>query len=768
MKWNQLHSIFLIVTLGIAMSACSGLKSVPKGDWLYTGSTFKLTPDSLYTKKQQGNFATAMENLVVPKPNKKFLGMRPKLFFYNLGGNPEKEKGIGAWIRNKLGEKPVLISEVDRVYNEKLLINRLENNGFFRVIVNSDTTRNNKTAKINYAVELKKRFLIRDVIFEADSSQLWKDILETKPLTLLKSNSPYHLETIKNERVRIDEYLKNNGYYYFNPDYLLIQADSTVGKNQVDLKLKVKPSTPQIARDPYSINRIFVFSGYDVNSSRRFRQIIDTVPNYKNFIINDSDSLFRNKIYDRTLYFDKGDKYNRKDHNLSLNRLVNLGTFKFVKNQFYISDSTKHELDVVYMLTPANMKSIRLETTAKTNSASYTGFEVALNWKHKNFFRAAEQFNISIFGGMDFQLGGDNQGYDIYRFGAESSLVWPRIIAPFTFHTSSNFVPKTKLSLSYEFQKRMKLYALNSFTATFGYGWKENVLREHNLDIIEVNYIAPSTVTELFEQQAATNPYDARILSKQLTFGPTYNYIFTNTMLPNKRSTWYFKGSLDLSANLTGLIWGANVDKDNQKEILGVPFSQYYKIDTDVRFYHKLTSKTSIASRFMAGLAYPYGNSNEIPFVKQFFVGGTNSVRAFRARTVGPGSFDPRTSNTSFLLDQAGDIRLEANLEYRAKLFSILEGAVFFDAGNVWLINKNEARPGGEFSKDFLSEIAVGAGFGLRADVSILILRLDLAFPIRVPYYPKAERWTYDKVEFGDSQWRKDNLILNIAIGYPF
>lgn len=765
-KLNFSYKIFILSAV-ILLVGCSGLKTVPKGDYLYTGANFKLLPDSVYTKRQNKNFNEAMEKLVIPKPNKKFLGMRPKLFFYNLSGNPEKEKGIGAWIRNKLGEKPVLLSTVDLNYNKKLIVNRLENNGFFKVIVNSDTVSSGKTAKANYAVELKKRFIIKDVIFDADSSALWKDILKTKSETLLKTKNPYSLETIKSERLRIDEYLKNNGYYYFNPDYLLVQADSTVGRNEVNLKLVVKPNTPDIARNPFTINKIYVLTGFDVNSTRRFRNI-DTVPNYKNFIIADEDKLFRNKIYDRTLYFDKGDKYNRKDHNLSLNRLVNLGTFKFVKNQFFVSDSTKHQLDLMYMLTPSDMKSLRFETTGKTNSASYTGFEVSVNWKHKNFFRAAEQFNFSVFGGMDFQLGGDKKGFNIYRIGSEASLTWPRIIAPFKFTTSSNFVPKTKVTIGYEYQKRMKLYALNSFHTAFGYGWKENRFREHNLDILEINYIAPSVVTPLFEEQAIQNPYDARILDKQLTFGPTYNYIYTNTMETTKRNTWYYKGSLDLSANLTGLIWGANAKKDNQKEILGVPFSQYVKIDNDLRYYRKLTTKTSVATRLMAGVAYPYGNSLEVPFVKQFFVGGTNSVRAFRARTLGPGSFDPRTSTSVFYLDQSGDIRIEANAEYRAKLFSIIEGAVFLDAGNVWLFNKNEARPGGEFSKDFITEIGVGAGFGIRADVSILILRLDLAFPIRVPYYPKGERWTYDKVDFLDKQWRKDNLILNIAIGYPF
>jgi len=258
-----------------------------------------------------------------------------------------------------------------------------------------------------------------------------------------------------------------------------------------------------------------------------------------------------------------------------------------------------------------------------------------------------------------------------------------------------------------------------------------------------------------------------------LIFGPVYNYTYTNTMLP-KKHTFYYKGLLDLSANLTGLISGANAQKDSinninsAKTILGVPYSQYIKTEHDFRYYLKLDETSQIATRFIGGVAYPYGNSVYMPFVKQFFVGGSNSIRAFRARTLGPGSYDPRTSGSSFFHDQAGDIKLEANIEYRKKLVSFLNVAAFVDAGNVWLFNEEKSRPGGKISGDFLKEIAVGGGLGLRLDFSILILRLDLSIPFRIPYYPDGDRWAFNEINFKDRQWRRDNLMLNIAIGYPF
>ena len=238
-------------------------------------------------------------------------------------------------------------------------------------------------------------------------------------------------------------------------------------------------------------------------------------------------------------------------------------------------------------------------------------------------------------------------------------------------------------------------------------------------------------------------------------------------MLP-KRNTIYYRGMLDLSANLTGLISGANVKKDKQKEIFNIPYSQYAKMEHDFRFFHKISRKSSLATRIIGGIALPYGNSEFVPFSKQFFVGGSNSIRSFRARTLGPGSYDPRVQNSSFYFDQAGDIKLEMNAEFRQNLFSFLNLGVFVDAGNIWLINDEPTLPGGKFSGDFLSEIAIGAGVGLRLDFNLLILRLDLAIPLRVPYYEKDERWAFDKINFSDKDWTRDNLIFNLAIGYPF
>ncbi|BFO64857.1 BamA/TamA family outer membrane protein [Chryseobacterium sp. KCF3-3] len=740
---------------------------------LYTGAKVKIENDTI-SKKEKKDLQTALEESLTPKPNSTFLGMRPKLYFYNIAKEPKKDKGFNYWLKYKIGEKPVLLGDVDREFNKNIIENYSENKGYFNAKASYDTVSKNKKAQVIYTLRPGSRYLIDGVKFQKDSTLVNQEIQGLTKRTFLKNGKPFDLDVIKAERERIDNGLKERGFYYFHPDNIIVQADSTVSKNhKVELNVKLKDNTPDLATQQFSINNVIVFPNYNIQDVKEGKYSIpmdkDSLSKYAfdDIYVIDPQHKFKPKIFDRALYFKKGDLYNRSNHNLTLNRLISLGVFKFVKNEFIVSDSLSHKFDAYYLLTPRQIQSLRLEALGRTNSANYAGSELNLNWTHRNFFRGAEQFKAAIFGAFDFQMGGSQDANNIFRAGANAQLSIPRIVAPFRFHSSSEFVPRTNITLGYEFQNRTKYYTLNNFTASFGYLWKENARKEHELKVIDITLVSPANVTEEYKIKSAENPAMQRIVDRQLIFGPTYSFTYTNTMLP-KTNTVYYKGTLDLAGNITGLATGADVKKDKEKKIFGIPFSQYVKIENDFRFYHKFTEKSSLATRFIGGIAYPYGNSEFIPFSKQFFSGGSNSIRAFRARTLGPGSFDPRTLEPGTYFDQSGDIKLELNAEYRANLYKFLNAAVFVDAGNIWLLHDDKDRPGAKFSKDFLNEIAVGAGVGLRLDFSILILRLDLAMPLRVPYYQKGDRWAFDKINFGDSSWRKDNLVLNIAIGYPF
>jgi outer membrane protein insertion porin family len=762
---NRYIKYCIVLSLFFAFG-CSNTKYLPEGDLLFTGSTVTVK-DSIIKKKERKALEKELEALLRPKPNKKFLGLRPKLLIYNLAGEPKKEKGIRHWLRTKVGEAPVLFSKVDLDYNVAVLRNFTENRGYFKTRVSADSTAKNKRATAEYTVWPKRQYKIKSVQFPVDSTDLGKSIARTSRRTLLKEGNPYDLEMIKLERERIDARLKEKGYYYFNPDYILAQVDSTKGNYEVNIKLKIKDETPDKATIAYKINKIVVYPNFSISKDSVIYKKEDIVQ-YKDFTIIDSAHTFKPKVFDRALYFKKGDLYNRKNHNLSLNRFVNLGTFNFVKNEFKVSDSLKNTLDAYYYLTLLPKKFIRVEVLGKTNSAGYTGSEINVNWNNRNVFRGAELLTVSVFGGADFQLSGENKGQNIFKLGTETSLTWPRLIAPFRIESAQEFVPRTKATVRYEYQNRTQLYSLNSFKTSFGYIWKNNIRKEHQLNVVDITYVSPNNVTAEYQADIDADSALGKVIEKQLIFGPTYSYTYTNTMQKRKKNTFYFNGELDLVGNVAGLLTGANIKQGDTIKVFDVPFSQYVKVKADFRHYLKLGKESVLASRIIVGAGFAYGNSATLPTSKQFVVGGTNSIRAFRARSLGPGSYQAPLTSNSFLPDQSADLKLEFNTEYRAKIYGLMKGALFVDAGNIWLLNADPNKPGAEISKDFMKQIAVGAGAGLRFDFSFLILRTDLAFPIRKPYLPEGQRWVIDNIDFGSGSWRKENLILNIAIGYPF
>jgi outer membrane protein assembly factor BamA len=759
------YSKYLIVPFLLFVWGCSNTKYLPKGELLYTGGSVKVVDTSI-TKKERKNLQEELEKLIRPIPNSQFLGLRPKLFFYNLVGEPTKEKGFRHWLRNKVGQPPVLFSKVDLEYNSKVLRNYSENKGYFKTKTTADSTRSGKKATAEYTVWPHKQYKIKSVVFPEDSSALAKSINKSKKRTLLIPGKPYDLDVIKKERERIDARLKENGFFYFQPDYILAKVDSTKGDHEVNIKLSIKDKIPEKASKAYTINKVTIYPNFSIQKDT-LNLKNENVVEHNGFTIIDSADTFNPRVFDRTVYLKKGELYSKKNQNLTLNRFMNLGTFKYVKNEFKVSDSIPNSLDVNYYLTLLPKKFIRTEFKGSVNSASYTGLDVNVNWNNRNLFKGAELLTVSAYGGTDFQITGENNGYNIYTLGSDASLVWPRFIAPFHVEGASGFVPKTKVAIGYERQLRSQLYTLNSFTTSFGYMWKESVQKEHQLKVFDVNLVSPKDVTDLYLQEIEDDPSLAKVIEKQLIFGTNYSYTFTNTMLKRKKHTFYFNGELDLAGNITGLITGANAKKGDTIKFFDVPFSQYIKATADLRHYLKLTENSQLASRIVVGAGLSYGNATEMPSTKQYVVGGPNSLRAFRSHSVGPGSYRP-PADSPFLPDESGDIKLEFNTEYRAKIFSVVNGAIFIDAGNIWLLNENKDEPNGQISKNFIKEIAVGVGAGLRFDFTYLIFRADLAVPIRQPYPVNGSNWVIDDMDFGSGSWRKDNLILNIGIGYPF
>ena len=766
MKKRIIHIIIAWVTVCL-LAACSSTRKLPPGEALYTGADVKIEGPSLGHKEKK-NIKNELEALTRPLPNKKILGVPFKLLMYNLAGNPKKEKSIMGWLKYKVGEPPVLASDVNIEWNVKVLQITMENRGYFKAAVQGDSILKNKKAKVVYAVQTGNRYAINKIMFDKDSSVLQKTINASSAKTLLKTGSYFDLETIKAERERIDADLKEKGFYYFDPDYLIIRADSTIGNNAVDLDVKIKPGTPQMARQVYTINDVYIFPGYRL-SAEKADTLKSDAEYYKGYYVVDKRKTYKPQMFAQSMQFNPGDVYNRTDHNQSISRLVNLGVFKFVKNRFEpVKNSDSAQLNTYYYLTSLPRKSLRADINANTKSNNLTGSGITIGWRNRNTFRGGELLSVNATAGFEIQFSGQLKGFNTYRGGLETKLTFPRFLIPFvSLNTRSGFVPKTNTLLAYDILTKEKLYTMNSFRGEFGYAWKETVNKEHQLNPISINYVQPVRVTPLYESNAFNNPTLQKAIEKQFIIGSNYNYNYNELAGNNGLKGFYFNGNADLSGNIAGLITGANTLNGKPKTIFGAQFSQYVKLETDLRYYVKLSSKNTWANRLIVGFGYPYGNSTELPFIKQFFVGGNNSIRAFRSRSLGPGTYkDMNTVN--FIPDQSGDIKLEFNTELRAKLFSIVHGAIFADAGNIWLYRGNTDKPGGKFSSSFMKELGVGTGVGLRFDVSFLVLRLDVAFPLRKPWLPEPERWVIDGIKFGSGAWRRDNLVFNLGIGYPF
>ncbi|MCG9792608.1 translocation and assembly module lipoprotein TamL [Flavobacterium algicola] len=754
----------ILASLVTVFTGC-GTGKIPEGDFLYVGHDITVEKGTV-SKSKRKSIKSDVDGLIRPIPNSSFLGLRPQIFFYNLAGEVKKDKGFKYWLKYKLGKAPVLMSSVKLDYNKDVIQNFVENKGYFNAETVADSVSKGKKATATYTINLHNQYKIKSITFPKDSILLSDEINLLKEKSVLKIGNNYDLDVIKAERSRIDAKLKERGFYYFSEDYLLVQVDSTVAKNQVDLLIKIKPETPAKAKIQYKINDVFVYPSFNLKRDTISNNKQDTIV-HNDIKIIDNKTVFKPLIFDKTLLFKKGDLYNRTTHNLSLNRLITLGTFKFVNNEFKVNDTFKDQLDSYYYLTPLPKKSIQLEALGKTNTANYSGTELNINWSNRNTFKGAELLTVSAFAGVEVQVSGQNNGFNVYRFGGEANLVWPRFISPIQMNSGGGYVPNTKATIGYEYQLRSKLYTLRTFNSSFGYVWKENERKEHNLNVLNIAYTSSNDVSDLYLSQIAASPSLQNIIDKQLIFGTNYSYTYTNTMLKNKKNNIYFKGSLDFSGNALGLLLGAN-DSSDPQSIFGVPFSQYSKAELEFRHYYNFNTETKLASRIIVGAGIPYGNSNNLPYIKQFFIGGTSSIRAFRARSLGPGTFDGTSVTNSFLPDQSGDLKLEFSTELRTQIYSFIKGAVFVDAGNIWLQRKSDEKPGGEFSSQFLNQLAVGTGVGLRFDFSFLVLRTDLAFPLRKPYASDGNQWVIDKIDFSDSSWRGDNLIFNLAIGYPF
>lgn len=769
--------ITTILLISILLQACTATKFLGEGETFYAGSEIKFQPQG--NVRGLARVETDLNELITPKPNKKFLWMRPGVWFYYRKG----------FLKRKFGREPVLLKNATPKRTAEMLQAELHNEGYFRSTVRSEvkTNTNKKTSMVIYDVIIYPPFRLRNIeqhLF--DSLKHPKIVQSMDKNTLVRKNQRYRLQRLKAEQERIEEVFENNGMYFFDDRYLLFDADSTVGKRRIDLDLHFEKGMPDKATRTYRVTEINVYPNYDLNNDS-LKTTADTV-NVDGYTYIDNQHNFRPEIVTSVINIRPDSIYRRIDEEYTLSHLMGLRAFKFVNVKFKEKDSSSLKADIY--LTPLLKKSIRMQLQAVSKSNNFVGPGFEMTFTNRNFFRGAELFQFKLSSAYEVQISRQQAGaLNAIELGAETSLSVPRFITPAGIfkYRSAKYLPQTNFKLSYNLQQRLQYFRLISMNGAYGFLWRETTLKTHELYPVDVSFVKLDKTSTAFDQLLNASPVLKNSFQNQFILGSHYTFTLNTQMKEdietkldpkaNRKSNFYFAGTIDLSGNILSAAQNIVNVKEGEKEFFGLPYSQYLRADFDFRYFHDINKKSKIATRFIAGLGHAYGNSENLPYIKQFAAGGSNSIRAFPARSLGPGSYnvrtDPNVTTRTFFIDQRGDIKLESSAEYRFDIIKSFKGAVFVDAGNIWLRARSNTSDSTQIEKvfnpkTFASQVAVGTGVGVRFDLNFFVLRLDLAFPLRKPWLPEHERWVFDEIDFKSSEWRKQNLILNIAIGYPF
>ncbi|RDV15965.1 hypothetical protein DXT99_07685 [Pontibacter diazotrophicus] len=767
-----------LMFIALVMSGCNMTKTVPEGDALFAGYNVRVKGEK-DSSNRQADMETELAATVRPEPNFSILGWRPGLGIYNAFYT-EKESGVKHWIMDKFGDPPVLLSEVDTGAVSTVMSNRLHNRGYFNNTVGSETTIEEKKATIEWTASVGEPYRIRKIEYTLnDSLPVHQAIAQTKTNSRLQPGEPYDLGRMTQERVRIDSLLRNRGYYFFSPELLIFSVDTTVGDRQVDVLLRIKRAAESRALRPYTIDDVFIMANYSVGDSLSTNDTLS----FRGYHYIPNEDYVKARHLLKGVFLEQDSLYTRQNQLLTVRRMSGLPAYKFANLEYERDTAQSDKLDAFLYLTPALKKSLRAEARMVNKSNNFAGPGVTVSFRNRNAFKGSELFTLEVTGSFESRTGGTgtgeapegveqvgNDNLTSYELSAQASLSIPRIVSPFNLRNlRTEFVPQTRIGLGFNFLNRVEFFQMNSYNATYGYNWRPNQFWTFDATPINLQYVRVNS-SEYFDSLLQARPFLQRSFENQFIIGSIYQATYSNQML--ERTHQFFDNiTLDLSGNSLNAVQsltGSPPPTDEEpRSIAGSRFSQYVLLDNDFRYYLNIGAESQLVTRLVTGAGYSYGNSTTLPYVKQFSIGGPNSVRAFRARSVGPGTYEiPDTAAFAFF-DQTGDIRLQANLEYRFPIAGFFKGAVFVDAGNIWLLREDPDRLGGKFeANDIINELAVGTGFGLRVDVEFFVIRLDLGIPVRVPYRDSGERFVLN--EFNGSFSGENSMVLNIAIGYPF
>ena len=763
MKQLPYFRIFCGISLLCIMFACQPAKNLAKDQLLYNKNRIK------FSKKHKiENLKTLRQELKsqLPATNNPI-----KLWLYNLAGHPDKENGLRSWIRNKLGEPPQIYRKSQDEQSRIRMVQLLKKYGYFEGRIQIDTQLNGKRLTSNYYIESESRYKLRNVFWPEANGPLFSHLMKYRSQSELKPGNYYQQEDLVKERNRIAEWISNEGYFRFLPSYIYYYVDTLDGMNELDIYMHLQSSsTDSSFLEPHFLANTWIYDPYDIlnpDGPLEGRHLYAPVKE-----LNGHPGSVKLKVLQRTVLQDKKDPFSLKLENQSINRVLDLGVFKFVNikyDVFYQRDT--YWLDRNIFLTPALPKNIGVDLDINTRSGNFLGSSMATYYQNKNAWLGAENLIIRVSGGMETQIGVDLPAINSLEWKVEGQLELPKILLlPRFFSKQTSTVPKTRLKLGNHFQRRPGFFTFNSLNLGLDYYWGEVNRSNHSLGLISISHNQTFKTHEDFEEKLETSPRLKSSFSDIFIIGTYYQLQLHKGNPQGMGNASFLKARLESAGNLLYIFSRINKSNGPPFTLFQLPFSQFLKADLDYRFYRRKKRSTWVF-RGIAGMVIPYGNANYAPYVKQYFAGGSNDNRAFRIRSVGPGSVaEISNTETRDYFDQTGEVKLGFNMEYRHPLIRYLKGAVFLDGGNIWLLKAQPDDPENGVIKlnRFYKEIALGTGVGLRLDLNFFVLRVDMAFPIYNPGFPLGSRWQLNKIQLFNPSWRKQNLLWNVAIGYPF
>ena len=770
MKKGILYTILLYLALSLA--SCSATKFVPDGSYLL--DEVKIHTDNKEIKPSD------MRLYVRQNPNSKwFSTIKTQLYVYNWSGR-DSTKWFNRFLR-KIGDAPVIYNESDAIRSQEEIAKAVQNLGYMGASVKRTTKTKKKKLKLFYEITSGKPYIVRTLKYDISDKKLAEYLRNDSTQSMLREGMLFDVNVLDAERQRITDYLLCNGYYKFNKDYITYTADTARNTHQVDLTLHLLPYKTYVGDTPkehfqYKINKINFITDYDVLQSSALSSIeINDSLHYNGFPIYYKDKLYlRPKVLVDNLRFASGDLYDERNVQKTYTYFGRLSALKYTNIRFFETqngDST--QLNCYVMLTKSKHKSISFELEG-TNSAGDLGAAASVSFQHRNLFRGSETFMVKFRGAYEaisgLQPGYKNHNYTEY--GVETSINFPNFLFPFlTSDFKRRIKATTEFGLQYNYQLRPE-FSRTIASASWSYKWMQKQKIQHRIDLLDISYLYLPWISSQFQEDYINKDKDNYILKynyeNRLIVRMGYNYSYNsaggalvnNTITTNSYS---IRAGFESAGNiLYGISKMINMrkNKDGEYAILGIPYAQYLKGDFDFAKNIIIDHRNSLAFHAGIGIAVPYGNAKVVPFEKRYFSGGANSVRGWSVRNLGPGSF----AGDGNFMNQSGDIKLDASIEYRTRLFWKFRGAAFIDAGNIWTIREYENQPGGVFEFDkFYKQIAVAYGLGLRLDLDFFVLRFDGGMKAINPKYKKAkERYPIIHPRFSR------DFAFHFAVGYPF